>query len=394
MRHDRPRRTAPALAALAPLALSASGLSAGPARAEQMADYMVMQVCTDAAGAVLPGVAPIDPACTARRPLRPGETPPYRLRDWPPRDGGCHDGLTVKYNVPVLRHGVTRIVSFTDRAAGGGCDTGAEPDAAAESARGLSVQWHDGGYGFIMASWSPVAMSSFESPLCRTAGGGAARFFRGWVLAPATLPPPRQPGWGVFPAYLATGPAAGPADPCPARYNAALTLWVVDEMAFGAARLTAVVTHHFARTDPTGSAPGPAEQVERTYWTREFGLTRWEKWAREDWIHPRSHRPASELAAALFARGRCNQPYALPAAVTPRLQAENLTGDGLWRQVLTEPATRQRHGWVMTLCEDYTNIARTPPAGAALADAARIDDAYWRDETGAETRRAPAGRPQ
>lgn len=234
-------------------------------------------------------------------------------------------------------------------------------------------------------------MSSFESPLCRTAQGGASRFFRGWVLAPAELPPPRQPGWGIFPANLATGPAAGPAAPCPPRYHPALTLWVLDDIAFGSARLTAVVTHHYARTDPTGSAPGPAEQMERTYWTREFGLTRWEKWAREDWRHPRSGRTAPDLARALFARGRCNQPYALPASVTPRMRAEPASADGLWRQVIVGPGRGERRGWVMTLCEDYTNLVRSPPAAGALADAARIDDAYWRPDTGETAPQRPNG---
>jgi hypothetical protein len=352
------------------------------AHAETMGDFMVMQVCVGSDGAMLPGVAPIDAACTTRRPIRAGEVPTYRLRDWPPRAGGCHDGLTVKYNLPVARHDITRIVSFTDRAIGAGCDNDAEADgdAEGESSRGLSVQWHDADFGFIMASWSPVAMSSFESPSCRVAGGGAARFFRGWVLGPTNLPPPRQPGWGVFPSHLATGPAAGVADPCPVRYNAALTLWVLDDMAFGAAKLTALVTQHYARTDPTGSAPGQAEQMERTYWTREFGLTRWEKWAREDWHHPRSHAGAPELAATLFKRRRCNQPYSLPAQLTPAMRAEPLTSDGAWRQSVIDPRTGERHGWVMTLCEDYTNLARSPPAVAAMADAARIDDAYWRPD--------------
>jgi hypothetical protein len=375
------------------VALSLAALLAGaaPARAGRMADYMVMQLCTDAAGKVLPGVAPIDAACLARRAILPGEAPTYRLRDWPPLRGGCHDGLTVKYNLPVQRHGVTRIVSFADRASGAGCDAGGD-DASAETARGVSVQWHDDGFAFIMGSWSPVGVSQFESPLCRTAKGGSGRFYRGWVLAPATLPPPRQPGWDVFPSHLAN--AAGADDPCPTVFNAGLTLWVVDDMAFRAARLNAVISHHFARSGANGASPGAAQQVERSYWTQEFGLTRWEKWAREDWVHPRSHRPAPALAAALFARGRCNPPYALPAAVTPRLRTEKLTGDGAWRQVLIDPVTGERHAWVMTLCADYTNIARTPPADSARLDDARLDDAFWRagpdsDQPASAERRLP-----
>ncbi len=358
------------------LALALACAAALPARAERIADFMVMDVCLDADGAVLQGAAPIDPGCQRRRKIAAGELPPYRLRNWPPRDAACHDGLLIKYNLPVRRNGVERIVSFTDRATASGCDTA--PDAEAELARGLSVQGHDAGYGYIMASWSPVAMSSFESPLCNGPGGDARRFERGWVLGPAELPPPGRPGWGVFPSRAASGPAALAGAPCPARYNAGLTLWLLDTMDFGAARLPALVTHHFARADAAGIAPGPAQQVERTYWTHEFGLTRWEKWAREDWVHPRSARPAAELAAALFARGRCTRPYALPAILTPGLHTLPLAEAGLWRQVFIDPRTGERHPWVMTLCEDYTNIVRAPPSAAALADASRLDDAYWR----------------
>jgi hypothetical protein len=136
--------------------------------------------------------------------------------------------------------------------------------------------------------------------------------------------------------------------------------------------------------------------MERTYWTREFGLSRWEKWAREDWVHPRSHRKAPELASALFAHARCGQPFALPPATTPGMAATAVTGAGMWRQVLTDPRSGETHAWVMTLCEDYTNLARTPPAAATLADQSRIDDAYWRGETVTQNIRStqrPAGAP-
>lgn len=374
------------------LALVCAGLvlfaQAGPAEAETMADFMVMQVCTGADGALLKGVAPTDVACLTRRKIQAGETPPYRLRDWPPRDVGCHHGFIVKYNVPLIRNDITRIVSFTDRTSVDGCDGGT--DAGGEVARGLSVQWHDDEFGFIMASWSPVAMSSFESPLCRIARGGAARFFHAWILAPAQLPPMGQPGWGVFPSHVATGPAPGPGTQCPPRFNTGFTLWMVDEMSFGNARMTAVVSHHYAQSGAHGASPGQAEQVERTYWTREFGLTRWEKWAREDWIHPRGRGTAKNLAARLFARGRCNEPYSLPADLTPRMQAEKLTGEGTWQQVVSDPKTGERHAWLMTLCEDYTNLVRTPPSATALATPGRTDDAYWRPDFGSAKRTAAA----
>ena len=62
-----------ACAALAPPALLLVGaILAGPAGAEDIADYMVMDVCTGADGMVLVGVSPIDPGCTRRRKIPPG----------------------------------------------------------------------------------------------------------------------------------------------------------------------------------------------------------------------------------------------------------------------------------------------------------------------------------
>jgi hypothetical protein len=267
---------------------------------------------------------------------------------------------------------VTRIVSFYDQARDGDAGDGDTPFT-----KGVSIQWHDDAYGFIMGSWSPVALSNFESPLCAANATNSRRFFRGWVLAPRILPPPRQPGWGVFPAANRASKAGVPMGGCAAHYRRALTLWIVDDVAFRAARLRAVVSHHYASVDREGIAPGPAEQVERTYWTKEFGLTRWEKWSREDWRHPHSQRSAGELGAALFERDRCGRPYSLPAAINAGTAMEPVRDDGAYSQVAIDPRTGERHRWFVTLCEDYTNLAPSPPASFRGAANAKIEPAFW-----------------
>jgi hypothetical protein len=356
--------------------------SSGPAAAERMADYMTMQVCTNAAGAVLPGVAPIDAACTARRPIRPGEPPPYVLRDFPPAGASCPAGSVIRYSVPVVRAGVTRIVSF-DAHTPNGCSPVADA-----TIKGLSVQWHDDAYGFIMGSWSPAGRSIYISPFCEQDAVPSHRFFRGWVIAPVELPPPCQPGYGAFLSRLAVGPAAGAAtaaeQACPMVYHRAFHLWLLDRMAFKGVTLTAVIAHHYAQTDADGTSPGPAQQMERTYWTREFGLTRWEKWSREDWREPHSapgdaEAGAARLGAALFAHGRCSAPYALPDSPTPAMRALPLETNGAWRQVIVDAHSGERHAWYLTLCEDYTNIGRSAPGAAALGDGPWFDDAFWRE---------------
>lgn len=358
------------------LALGLAVTSPRPAPAEPIADWMVMDVCTDANDVIQEGVAPVDPACRIRRKIRLDETPPYRLRGWPP-EGGCSNGLLVKWNMPVAKAGTTRIVSVSERTQDG-CGVAEEAEAGADVFDGASIQWFDAGYGFIMGSWSPVGQSSFLSPYCAPNPASSRRFFRGWVIAPAVVPQPRVPGWGVFPSKLLAGHGAAPIGPCPDRYQHGLTVWIVDDVSFRGMKLPAIVSHHFAQADRGGMAPGPAEQMERTYWTREFGLTRWEKWARDDWSNPRNRQPADVLAKSMFAHGRCSQPYGLPPVVTPGLRTEAIRAGGSYSQVFTDPRTNERHTWYMTLCDDWTNLLRSPPTQSPDRSAG-ADERYWHE---------------
>ncbi|WP_313737950.1 hypothetical protein [Sphingobium yanoikuyae] len=43
-----------------------------------------------------------------------------------------------------------------------------------------------------------------------------------------------------------------------------------------------------------------ARQMERTYWTREFGQVRWEEWKRDDYTRSRDGKSASEMAESFF----------------------------------------------------------------------------------------------
>ena len=116
-------------------------------------------------------------------------------------------------------------------------------------------------------------------------------------------------------------------------------------------------------------------QVERTYWTREFGLTRWEKWARMDWRHIRSGEAAPELAKRVRASGRCSSPprtkiiFNQNFSIHPRENSDFFLEQIEMRE--KPPETR----WVMTLCEDYTNVVReNPPSGLATH---QPPQAYW-----------------
>src|SRR5262249_46498266 len=121
-----------------------------------------------------------------------------------------------------------------------------------------------------------------------------------------------------------------------------------------------------------------AEQVERTYWTEEFGISRWEKWARDDWINARSGKSARELAEALFRSGDCGNPYVVPATISAHLAIRPVAIRGVYASALDQPGLTGAHTWYMTLCADYTNIVPDKNASGTMPQwGDRISPAYW-----------------
>ncbi|TCR92117.1 hypothetical protein [Rhizobium sp. BK376] len=340
-------------------------------------DFMVMDVCVKPGGATLASAIPGDRDCGQHRNTEPGEMPPYILGNFPSPGSDCRQGTIAKLNLPVTRLSTTRIVSSSLKGRSADCRG---PDANASG--GASIQWRDNGYGFIMGSYSPVALSVYESSNCLRHSDSSERFFRGWVIAPTPVPAVGTTGYGVFESALLTGAASSHMGACSPKYRRALTTWTVAPFAYKSGRdFVSIVSSHFAQVAGDEKSPGESRQMEQTYWTREFGLTRWEKWAREDWINPRSHQGALELAQALYARGRCSQPFDRNLNFNSEMQiSSSATGAGkIYARTIRNPISGEQHVWVMTLCEDYTNVmpnSNTSPSPQNLPDLA--DEAYWR----------------
>jgi len=354
----------------------------GPAAsANSIYDYMVMDVCVDAGNHIIPGLTPADGQCTRRRKIAPGEPVYYELHNFRPRARGCAQalGTIAKVNIPVKKAGVTRIVSSYNHNLGAEC-----PDAISTGSSmgggdlsgGASVQWYDGGFGYIMGSWSPVALSSFVGPLCSAGPSTSMRFARGWVIGPAT--PPAQPrvyGYVSLASALQTGPPSLAA--CPLLNHAGFTTWVRDTFTFTSGlSLDSIISEHFSRSSDVGDAPGDAEQVERTYWTRAFGLSRWEKWARDDWVNPRTQMTALQQAQAEYRSGNCRTPYSIAATVSPHLAYALTDAPGVFARSIRGPGQTGVHIWYMTLCEDYTNIVKLPGAAKPTWEGG-LRDEYW-----------------
>lgn len=354
------------------LAVFGFGHAAAAASAQAaMSDLMTMTICADPAGKVLPGVAPGDPACKAARKIQPGEVPPYQLNDFAVVGSPCPNrlGVAARANLPVSIGAVTRIVSFDRHAVRSGCVVRGTPDVVE-----TSVQWFDSGYAYILGDATPTGLFSFDSPdTCRLNSRNAARFSRGWVIAPETLPPQGQPGYAVFNAVVSPGLPAGLFGHCPASGHRGLTVWIMDGMTYtGGPAMPSLVSNHYSSADIAGVSPGDGQQMERTYWTAAFGLTRWEKWARADWTG--GSAPPNQLARTVFAGHTCDTPYALPARVTPGMQMGPLVATGSYVQILRDPRTGIQHAWYLLDCHDFTNLVRTPQSAPAVMPA---DYAGW-----------------
>lgn len=352
----------------------AAGADYGP-----ISNFMTMDVCVGADNSPTTGQIPGDKACKKHRDIRVGETPSYTLGNFPSTKAACATGSVIKTNIPVRKGDNIRIVSTTMKTSCGSSGKVGDPEDMENN--GASIQWYDQGYGFIMGSWSPVALSSFESTMCQSNSQSSARFFRGWVIGPATVPALGSSGIGVFPSKLLNGDPSTVMGPCATRYNRGLTTWTVENVDFKSNRnLVSLVTDHYARSAADGASPGDALQFERTYWTREFGLSRWEKWAREDWVHPRARKSAPDLARSMFAAGRCSPPMAQAISYGPQMQlAQTQARPDAYTRIIRNPQTGEQHTWYMTLCEDYTNTVTSNKTGDyAKASASLADDVYWK----------------
>lgn len=298
-------------------------LAAGTAVADPVAtpealrDFMIQNVCLDAAGAVLVGVSPVDgnSACVAQRDLRPGELLPYHKDDHPsPAErAAAPSGYQRHDSFPVLTAGFGAVVEHSfDFGAGEGrrfgvFDRGSDGgDIAILSPGAVSIgATQDGGAGFGL--WVGECHGAVTE----------AALARSWIVAEFDREQ-AGPMAGETIARL-NGVRAGD-DACPAGFNAAYTRWLVAPFRYRAApgqgepvALTTLISEHYG-----GANPATADAVERFYFTRELGGTRWEAWQSARGNRWFSAAQIAEKAAGFAATGRCSTPDR-PAGGAPLL---------------------------------------------------------------------------
>ena len=284
-------------------------------------DFMIQNVCINGSGTVLEGVSPIDGdwRCVAQRDLMPGESLPYHKHDHAaaadgrgtPRGYQRHDSFPVE----TAQFGIVVEHSF-DFGDGGGrqfgrfdAGRGDGGDITLLSSQAVSfAATEDGGGGFQL----------FVGPECRDRVGAAA-LSGSWIIA---LLDPDRTLQGETVARL-NDLKEGRQSSCPSRLNAAFTRWFITPVRYRAAEgqgapvtLTTLISEHYG-----GEHRESADHVERFYFTRELGSTRWERW--QNSLHSRdfSADQVAKAASDLALSRRCSQVDA-PAGGAPLVMVD------------------------------------------------------------------------
>ena len=278
-------------------AFAARAQPAPPAGWQAAWDFLVESVCVDAGDHPLIGVSPLDgPArCTRQRKLGFGERLPYRRRDW--ADVGDRrrypDGYQQSDSVPVQTTLGPAVVQATD--------FGDAPR------RFGTFEDGDGGQvAFFSADTASMGLTED--------GGAGLQFF----IGPRCMP---RDAWVIVHSSFATHPAGQTVaritrrlSTCPGRLGYAFTRWAVQPVSFrtrtagqlGRATLSTLVSEHFG-----GQSAEIANNLERMYFTRELGYTRWERWQN---LSRQDREMDRRQAAAMAANDRCEPLLGSPSA--------------------------------------------------------------------------------
>lgn len=256
------------LVSVVPLGCSSASVpAAAPARPPELFDYLVQDVCVDQRGAAVAG----DPArCRMHRNLRVGEPVRYLMTDYDPKTGAT---LQASVSVPVRGHDGHVMVLLLKLLAG---SFGPRSPVAFSPARDA--------YDLVDLSHSAYASTvrtfdggCFDQLLSRSGRGTRiADRAGGWVLFPLSPPPGAWPREQSIRNTTWRRELSGKGGPCADNHATGVTRWTrpTPTSFEGGQRLEALRTDHFAAADLSQ----PENSFERSYFTREYGLTRWEAW--------------------------------------------------------------------------------------------------------------------
>jgi len=295
------------------------------------ADFLIANVCLDSRGRTLVGVSPIDgdPRCVSQRDLRVGEPLPYHTRQ--AGDGGdiAKGSDSFPINSSTLGFLAVHIYDYAGYLPGA---TFGFYDPSNPIGGGTIASISNRSISFIATQLGPQPLQYFVGAGCSPNRPVSAQALQdAWELAPtdqlAALRIPPQPSLGRV---IAGGVISNPSrmvssaqSVCPAQLPESTTHWSVQAVTYRARYKTGprqgqhvvlwtLIAEHFGR-DP--SHMGDALSIERAYFTRELGWTRWEAWKSAAAVQ--NNPRVAAATEKLMARDNCALP--LNAASTAPL---------------------------------------------------------------------------
>lgn len=288
-----------------PVATAASNLT-GDAQWQLVHDYMVQDVCVDAQSQVLPDVSPLSPSCTAHRDLRVGEALPYHKHDWPgdvdaaSAQQGYQRSDSFPAQLPNFGEVITQSFDFGGSGRNfGTLDAGDGGQLIAFSSAFAGIlATQDGGNG----------LQFMAGPTCLTGGVTPQRLLDSWQLS-SRVANQETGGNTVANLKIVTEPQ------CPNSFDSSFTEWSfqslryrLDQTGHQSVPLKTMVSGHYGGADVAS-----ADHLERFYFTRELGLTRWERWQQLP-QEPVKRQEVLATAAWFASTGRCENQLAPPTA--------------------------------------------------------------------------------
>lgn len=281
-------------------------------------DFMVQDVCAGDDGKAVMRLSPLDRACGRRRDLAVGERLPYHKHDHGPRfrptagyqRSDSYPAWSASLGPVVVQSfdfgtAQRRFGRFDERYGDGG-------QLVAFSERGASIAATEDGAGGLQFFVGAGCRGRPAPPALRNA----------WIIAVGDLHRPAE--------TIARLRLVREAETCPERLDEALTRWQIAARVYRNAAaparslsLATLVSEHFGGRDIAA-----AKHLERFYFTRELGFTRWERWEQ---LGRTRIDDASRRAQSLANSGRCD-PADAPHATA---------------------------NWAMIDCREWTNIV--PP---------------------------------
>jgi hypothetical protein len=258
------------LCSLASMVIGGSSIAMGgdsPRVSPELLDYLIQDVCVDSSDRAKIG----DPAvCKSHRNLRVGEALPYILTDFDPIHGLSYQSVS---SVPVLGTDHQLKVLVVKILQGNFTQDFHFSFSNARDGFDLIDVGHSN-YASIVRTYDPGCHDQLFSRNSRVAS--LADRSGGWVLFPLAEPPSElAPATSLHLTTWRVQLSPGGVR-CASNHATGITVWYrpTPYTFRSGKKLTTLRTDHFAAED----LAQPENSFERFYFTREYGLTRWESW--------------------------------------------------------------------------------------------------------------------